>query len=113
MEESLLPVLVRRSPGLCLRPTLVCIVYINDVTMQISAGSTLSLFADDNIMLYRTIVTVEDYWILQCDVNALSTWINENHLSLQSTKCCSMIISRKRSCAIPPPHYFYRQLSTQ
>ena len=103
-ESSVLPVLSGVPQGSVLGP-LLFIMFINDVTVQISPGSTLSLFADD-MTLFRTIVTVEDYWTLQCDVNALTTWINDNHLSLQPAKCCSMIISRKKSRAIPPPIIF-------
>ena len=84
---------------------LLFILFINDVTFQISPGSSLSLFADD-MTLFCTILTVEDYWILQCDVTAVATWISDNNLSLQPAKCCSMIISRKRSCTMPPPIIF-------
>ena len=45
-------------------------------------------------------------WRLQCDVEALANWIDSNCLSLQPAKCCSMLISRRRSCAIPPPIIF-------
>ena len=101
-EESLvLPVLSGVPQGSVLGP-LLFILFINDITFQISPGSTLSLFADD-MTLFCTILTVEDYWILQRDVTAVATWISDNNLSLQPAKCCSMIISRKRSCTIPPP----------
>ena len=81
--------IIRCPPGYCPRPTLDCTSMIT-VTLQISPESTLSLFADD-MTLFCTILTVEDYWALQCDVTAVATWINDNNLSLQPAKCCSMI----------------------
>ena len=103
-QSSVLPVLSGVPQGSVLGP-LLFVLFINDAVMQISPGSSLSLFADD-MTLFRPILTVEDYWILQCDVNALAAWIVDNYLSLQPAKCCSMLISRKRSCAIPPPIIF-------
>ena len=103
-ESSVLPVLSGIPQGSVLGP-LLFILFINDVTLHISPGSRLSLFADD-MTLFRTISTIDDYWILQCDVTAVASWIEDHNLSLQPAKCCSMVISRKRSCALPPPTIF-------
>ena len=48
---------------------LLFIMFINDVAMQISPESPLSLFADD-MTLYRPILSVMDYYVLQCDVTS-------------------------------------------
>ena len=73
----------------------------NDVVYQLSPGSSMSLFADD-MALYRRIYSVEDYQVLQQDISAIVWWINNHLLSLQTTKCCYMILSRKRSPNLPP-----------
>ena len=44
--------------------------------------------------------------MLQCDVTAVASWIEDNNLSMQPAKCCSMVISRKKSCALPPSIIF-------
>ena len=36
----------------------------------------------------------------------MASCIEDHNLSLQPAKCCSMVISRKRSCALPPPIIF-------
>ena len=38
-----------------------------------------------------------DFSILQRDVNAIVSWISISLLSLQPAKCCSMLITRRRS----------------
>ena len=43
-----------------------------------------------------------DFSTLQRDVNAIVTWINISLLSLQPAKCCSMLVSRRRSPRSPP-----------
>ncbi len=93
-----LPVLSGVPQGSVLGP-LLFLVFINDVTTQVSEGSFLSLFADD-MALYRTIRSTADFSILQCDISSLSVWIRENFLSLQPTKCHAMVLTRKR---LPPP----------
>ena len=39
-------------------------IYLNDVAECISGGSKINLFADDNIALYRTITSPDDYLAL-------------------------------------------------
>ena len=74
---------------------LLYIIFINDVAIQISPESPLSLFADDMI-LYRHILSGVDHYILQCYIFMV------NGLSFQPAKCCSMLITRKKNHAVPP-----------
>ena len=87
--------------GSVLRP-LLFLVYINEVTSQVSVGS---LFVDD-IALYRVITTPDDYVQLQSDVNSIADWIEEYHLKLHSGKCCAMLFTRKKYYPLPPPNTY-------
>ena len=84
--------------------TLLFIVYIDDVTSQVTPSSTISLLADD-IALYRSIQSPANYNVLQPDITAISVRIESNrHLKLNTDKCCHniMLVSRKRTNSITP-----------
>ena len=93
--SPVLPVISGVPQGSVLGPLLFLLIYINDVVNVISSENSLSLFADD-MTIYRPIRTIQDYYVLQLDITAISEWITENHLSLQPSKCSTMLISRKR-----------------
>ena len=78
-------------------------IYIDDVVTQISPSSSISLYADD-IALYRSIHSPADYVILQADITAIATWVEEvRYLKLHADKCHFMLVSRKCTCSIAPP----------
>ena len=97
-SSPVLPVLSGVPQGSVLGP-LLFLIFINDVTTQVSAGSFLSLFADD-MALYRTIRSTANFSIVQCDISSLSVWIKKHFLSLQPAKCHAMLLTPKR---LPPP----------
>ena len=81
-------------------------IYIDDVVTRISPSSSISLYTDD-VALYRSISSPADYIILQADITAIVTCVEEEkHLKLHVDKCNLMLISRKRTCSIPTPPLF-------
>ena len=74
----------------------------NSIVDVISSGSKINMFADD-IALYRTITSPNDYVILQNDVCAISSFLDHKHLNFDEDKCRTMHISRKRSKSLSPP----------
>ena len=93
--SSLVPVLSGVPQGSVLGPLLFTI-YINDITLcSKSAGSVDSLYADD-LLLYKPISSSCDLEELQRDILEIERWSAVNYLKFNSSKCKSMIISRKK-----------------
>ena len=80
---------------------LLFLVYINDAEHEpISAGSVINLFADDTLF-YRVIISSLDYIKLQSDTDMFACWVDDNELTLNASKCKYMVISKRKSRAIP------------
>ena len=95
------PVLSGVPQGSVLGP-LLFLIYIDDVSsLKLSENTVLNLYADD-ILLYKQIKCSEDYQQLQLDIDKISSWVDNNHLSLNPAKCKTMLISRKRNLRYPP-----------
>jgi len=71
---------------------------------SIPLGGKLVLY--DDILLYRTIKSKEDYMALQKDVDALNSWSNDNYLKFNPTKCKFMMLCRKEVKVPLNIHYF-------
>ena len=94
------PVLSGVPQGSVLGP-LLFLVYINDVSnVLLSDGSILNLYADD-MLLYKSMKSFEDYSHLQLDIDCISDWVCRNKLMFNPTKCKAMTISRKRNSVYP------------
>ena len=75
---------------------LLFLIYVDGVTtIPFSRGSASSLYADD-LMLYKSISSPADIAAVQQDIVAIEQWSSDNHLTLNTSKCKYMIISRKR-----------------
>ena len=80
---------------------LLFLVYINDAVQEpLTIGSVVNLYADDTL-LYRAISSPLDYVNLQSDINTFACWVNKNDLTLNAGKCKYMVISKRRSQAVP------------
>ena len=94
--STAMPVLSGVPQGSILGP-LLFLVYINSVEdLPFSSGTKIVLFADD-MLVYRPIECASDELLLQSDVDLLAAWVNEHHLTLNTSKCKYMVISRRRS----------------
>ena len=81
---------------------LLFLIYVDGVTSISTSAS--SLYADD-LMLYKSISSPNDFHAVQQDIDAIQRWSADNYLTLNPSKCKSMIISRKRGLQPPSPLY--------
>jgi len=65
----------------------VFLIYIDDLThLSISFGSHSILYTD-NLLLFCSIKSQEDFHLLQSDVSIIDDWVQQNYLTLNSGKC--------------------------
>lgn len=75
---------------------LLFILFINDVTKNLSASMSYFMYADD-LKICRVIRSVRDSIEMQRDLNGLVQWCRSNKLFLNSEKCYVMSFTRKLS----------------
>ena len=88
---------------------LLFLLYVNDIpNLPFSKDSHLMMYADD-LLLFKPISCQQDLSTFQCDVNLISQWTLQNHLSLNCNKTKYMLISRGRpgSCSYSIPQFMY------
>ena len=73
-----------------------CLIYVNGLQEIPSAGTKFVLYADD-ILVYKTTSSLDDHHLFQCDVNAITSWLVQNSMTLDTAKCKYMSVSRKSS----------------
>ena len=76
------------------------LLYINDIQEKIQ--SKMKLFADDSIV-YREILSVDDHYILQRDLDLLTDWSSKWLMHFNIKKCEVLSITRKRN---PSLHHY-------
>ena len=85
--------------------SLLFLLYINVLEeIPLSAGTKFVLYADD-VLVYKPISSLDDHHLFQGDLNAITTWIAQNSMTLNTAKCKYMLVSRKRSSltySLPP-----------
>ena len=89
------PVLSGVPQGTVLGP-LLFLIYINDISSQLSPGTTIRLFADDSL-LYRTINSIEDTEALQRDLDTLQKWESLWKMEFHPQKCQVLRITNKKN----------------
>ena len=97
-QSNPLPVVSGVPQGSVLGP-LLFLVYI-DGASNTSLHGKIAMYADD-IALYSIIKNPSDYTYLQRDITSLCSWLAINHLTLNLTKCCYMLFSRKHQMTLP------------
>ena len=84
---------------------LLFLLYINSLEeIPLSAGTKFILYAD-HILVYKPITSIDDHHLFQCDLNAITSWLVQNSITLDTAKCKYMLFSRKRSglaSSLPP-----------
>ena len=75
---------------------LLFLLYINDLPLSISPGSSTRLFADDSL-IYRPIKTDDDCTQLQHDLDALEQWESKWQMKFRPDKCKFIRFTRSPS----------------
>ena len=83
------------------------LIYINDISKNLSVGTKIRLFADDSL-LYRTIRSAKDCEILQKDLNTLQQWEKLWKMEFHPGKCYLLQISSKKN----PVNFVYNTHNT-
>ena len=70
--------------GSILGPTLF-ILFLNDISSDLSPGTNIAMYADDT-KIWRRVINQDDHWILQRDINSLMNWASSNKMKFHSSK---------------------------
>ena len=68
------------------------VLFINDITSNLTPGTNISLYADDT-KIWRRIKTQDDHWILQSDINRLENWATINKMKFHPDKTNILSVS--------------------
>ena len=68
------------------------ILFLNDITEGLSPGTNIAMYADDT-KIWRRIITADDHWIIQRDIDYLHNWANANKMIFHPSKCKALAVS--------------------
>ena len=85
---------------------LLFLIYIEDICC-LNISSQMVLYADD-LVLYKVIQNETDFMELQSDIVEVAKWVKDNSLTFNTSKCKSMLITRKMRTM--PPLYLNGQV---
>ena len=91
--SSCLPVLSGVPQGSILGP-LLFLLYINDISNNLTPNSKIALFADD-AKIFRRILSLADCISLQSDLSSLEYWSKTWLMNFNAKKCKVMTIARR------------------
>ena len=103
------PVISGVPQGSILGP-LLFILFIDDISETISAGTELVLYADDT-KIWREIMCDEDQKILQNDIDSLHKWSVDNMMQFHQDKCKVVRITNKHTNFDLPFYEFWYTLN--
>ena len=89
------------EPVLSVLGPLLFLIYVDELAcLPMSDGSQCVLYADD-LLLFRPVKDHADTQCLQNDITSIKEWLQHNYLTLNTSKCKSIIVSSKKSQPYP------------
>ena len=101
-RSEILPVISGVPQGSILGP-LLFVLFINDITDNISPGTEIALYADDT-KIWRTIHGYADQQLLQNDINTVYSWSINNKMNFHPDKCKVLTVT---NCKRPTHRQLY------
>ena len=91
--------------GSILGPTLF-ILFLNDITNNLSYGTDIAMYADDT-KIWRRMGSQDDHWILQRDINCLLNWAHVNKMKFHPSKSHVLTISNSNNLNSQRENFVY------